>query len=81
MLDTLTRVNDVQLLWGVCRGPPSGAWTVVRQICRSHHIELRAKEAFVPVRDKNVVNAVVEGLMGGNNERYWKMICHFMDGV
>ncbi|KAI0282910.1 hypothetical protein BC826DRAFT_1179817 [Russula brevipes] len=112
MLDTLTRVlprwsggilqiqtNDVQLLWGVCRGPPSGAWTVVRQICRSHRIELRAKwaalksydiflpanramrEAFVPVRDKNVVNAVVEGLMGGNNERYWKMICHFMDGV
>jgi len=58
MLDTLTRVlprwsggilqiitNDVQLLWGVCKDPPSGAWTIIRQICRSYHIELRAKWA------------------------------------
>ncbi|KAI0287714.1 hypothetical protein BC826DRAFT_739786 [Russula brevipes] len=58
MLDTLTRVlphwsggilhihtSDVQLLWGVCKDPPSGAWTIIRQICRSYHIELRAKWA------------------------------------
>ncbi|KAI0296832.1 hypothetical protein BC826DRAFT_1174586 [Russula brevipes] len=58
MLNTLTRVlphwssgilqintNDVRLLWGVCGGPPSGAWTVIGQICRSHHIQLRAKWA------------------------------------
>jgi hypothetical protein len=58
MLDTLTRVlprwsggilqiytSDVQLLWGVCGGPPSGAWAVIWQICRSHHIQLRAKWA------------------------------------
>jgi hypothetical protein len=58
ILDTLTRVlphwsggilqintNDVQLLWGVYGGPPSGAWAIIWQICRSHHIQLRAKWA------------------------------------
>jgi hypothetical protein len=58
ILDTLTRVlphwsggilhintNDVQLLWGVYAGPPSGAWAVIRRTCWSRHIQLRAKWA------------------------------------
>jgi hypothetical protein len=36
------RTNCVRLMWGVC-GAPSGAWCVVRSICDSHNVHLRAK--------------------------------------
>ena len=36
------RTNNVRLLWGVC-GAPSGAWFVVRSICHSYSVDLRAK--------------------------------------
>jgi hypothetical protein len=36
------RTNSVRLLWGVC-GAPSGAWCVVRSICDSQNVHLRAK--------------------------------------
>jgi len=36
------RTNNVRLLWGV-GGAPSGAWFVVRSICHSHSVHLRAK--------------------------------------
>jgi hypothetical protein len=65
MLDTLSRVlprwsggilqintSDVQLLWGVRGGPPSGAWAVIWQICQSHHIQLRAK--WTPLKSYDI---------------------------
>jgi hypothetical protein len=36
------RTNSIRLLWGIC-GAPSGAWCVVRSICDSHQVHLRAK--------------------------------------
>jgi hypothetical protein len=36
------RTNNVRLLWGVC-GSPLRAWSVVRSICHSHKVHLRAK--------------------------------------
>jgi hypothetical protein len=36
------RTNSVRLLWGIC-GAPSGAWCVVRSMCDSHKVRLRAK--------------------------------------
>jgi hypothetical protein len=109
VLDSLTRVlprwsggivhinsQNVQLLWGVCGGPHSGAWTVVWALCESHHVQLRGqwagldfrdmhlpadprkRAALVPVRNANVVGAVVQelGVMKGGNRAYQHMICH-----
>jgi hypothetical protein len=55
VMDALTRIlphcrgkilevhtNSVRLLWGI-GGAPSGAWCVVRSICDSHQVHLRAK--------------------------------------
>ncbi|KAI0290242.1 hypothetical protein BC826DRAFT_553533 [Russula brevipes] len=64
MLDSLTRglpqwsggilkitTQDVRLLWGVCGRPHSGAWTIVRALCRGHDVELRGQWAGLHFRD------------------------------
>lgn len=93
VIDALTRVlsryrggiveiltNDVRLLWGVYHREPAGAWLVVRAVCESYQVRLRAKwadlkglydrdpEDPVPPRDHAVVDAVVGklGMMKGN---------------
>jgi hypothetical protein len=102
VMDALTRVlshcrgaiveiftNDARLLWGVYR-EPAGAWLVVRALCESYQVRLRAKwtdlrglydrdtAAPVPPRDRAIVDAAVAklGMMKGN--AVYKCMAHHL---